>query len=105
MDDMQPTSGEQEPDGEPNLKQILSEIQRSQTKISGKIDALSFHMDRMSEQLDKQAEHIEATEHCIAEAEDEQVALKAAQKKAEKLILALQAKAKDLETRSLKNNL
>ncbi|KAJ1153417.1 hypothetical protein NDU88_006177 [Pleurodeles waltl] len=59
----------------------------------------------MSERIDKHAEHLEMVERGVSEAEDEQVTASGEQKQLEKAVTALQAKAKDLEACSNRNNL
>ncbi|KAJ1165430.1 hypothetical protein NDU88_005858 [Pleurodeles waltl] len=41
---------------------ILVAMQHSLTQIDGKIDSLSYHMDRMTELLDKHAERLDQSE-------------------------------------------
>ncbi|KAJ1137115.1 hypothetical protein NDU88_003528 [Pleurodeles waltl] len=47
---------------EPELKQILAAMQQSLTQLDTKIDSCSFRMDRMTEQLNRHAEHLDQSE-------------------------------------------
>ncbi|KAJ1088147.1 hypothetical protein NDU88_001306 [Pleurodeles waltl] len=80
-----------------DLKQMLVFVQRSLTKIDGNIDALMYRMDRMSNRLDKHAEHLDQVERRVSEGEVDHGTLATAQKKVDRLLLTLQAKAADLE--------
>ncbi|KAJ1204565.1 hypothetical protein NDU88_000011 [Pleurodeles waltl] len=76
------------------LRQILTAIQHSITKIDGKIDALTFCMDQVSECFDKHWKPLRPV------AEDEQIATSASQKQMEKALASLQAKMEVLKARS-----
>ncbi|KAJ1216701.1 hypothetical protein NDU88_004302 [Pleurodeles waltl] len=57
---------------EQDLRQILVTMQHSLTQIDGKIDSLSYCMDRMSEHLAEHAERLDQAERRISEVEDGQ---------------------------------
>ncbi|KAJ1092805.1 hypothetical protein NDU88_005915 [Pleurodeles waltl] len=95
---MRPDTSGLEMEGE--LHQILTVMQFSFTKIDGIIDALSYWMDRMSEHINKHAEHLDMVERRV----DKQVIASGMQKQLEKVLTTLQAKAEDLEAHSQLNN-
>ncbi|KAJ1138592.1 hypothetical protein NDU88_004973, partial [Pleurodeles waltl] len=55
-----------------DLRQILEAMQHSLTQIDGKIDSLSYCMDRMTEHLDKHAERLNQSERRVSAVEDGQ---------------------------------
>ncbi|KAJ1101409.1 hypothetical protein NDU88_006477 [Pleurodeles waltl] len=93
----------EEPDAESDavLKQILTAIQHNLQEIDGKIKAITFHMDSMSEILVKHAEHLDIVESRVSEAEDKQVTMSTFQKNMDKLLLTLQSKTENLKARNL----
>ncbi|KAJ1201135.1 hypothetical protein NDU88_004950 [Pleurodeles waltl] len=52
---------------EQDLRQILVAMQHSLTQIDGKIDSLSYRMNRMTERLDKHAERLDQSERRVSE--------------------------------------
>ncbi|KAJ1128833.1 hypothetical protein NDU88_007205 [Pleurodeles waltl] len=70
------------PQDEPELRHILAVMQQSLAQIDGKIDFLSYCVDRMSERLDKQTERVDQVERRISSVEDGQTALASGQLKA-----------------------
>ncbi|KAJ1162039.1 hypothetical protein NDU88_002518 [Pleurodeles waltl] len=72
-----------------DLKHFLSSKQHNPTKIDGKINALSLHMDRMSERLDMHAKHLDMVERSLLEVEDEQVTAAASQKGGENALFLI----------------
>ncbi|KAJ1191829.1 hypothetical protein NDU88_001144 [Pleurodeles waltl] len=90
-------------DSDVDLKQILVSIQHCFIKIDEKIDALLYRLDYMSERLDMHAERLNQVEWRVSAAEDEQNTMAVLQKKIDRLLHVLQAKAEDLETRSDRN--
>ncbi|KAJ1105290.1 hypothetical protein NDU88_002698 [Pleurodeles waltl] len=92
----------------------MGKINRSQAKLqfkqrrepkTGKIDSLSYRVDRMPELIDKHAERLDTVEKRVSNIEDEWATSAEAQKHLEKTISVLQAKAEELEGRFQRNNL
>ncbi|KAJ1153453.1 hypothetical protein NDU88_006212 [Pleurodeles waltl] len=79
---------------------ILTTMQQNLTKIDGKIGSLLYRMDRMSDRIDKHADHLNMAERHLSDIEDERVTSEGAQKQLERDVAALLAKAEDLEGRS-----
>ncbi|KAJ1192013.1 hypothetical protein NDU88_001325 [Pleurodeles waltl] len=78
-------------------------MQQSLIKTDGKIDVLTFRLDRLVKRIDKHAECLDQAECRLCEVEDKQVSMAALQKKADTLLIVLQAKIEDLEV--LQNNI
>ncbi|KAJ1214541.1 hypothetical protein NDU88_002159 [Pleurodeles waltl] len=89
---------------EPELKQILAIMQKSLASIDGKIDSLSYRMERMTERLAKQVEQLDMAERPILDFEDERAIMTSNQTNTFKMLTALQAKVEDLEAQSQRNN-
>ncbi|KAJ1123380.1 hypothetical protein NDU88_001850 [Pleurodeles waltl] len=86
---------------EQDLCQILVAMQHSLTQHDGKIDSLSYCMDRMTERLDKHAERLDQSEKRVSEVEDGQTR----HVKLYKEVHSLRLKVDDLEARSWRNYL
>ncbi|KAJ1141421.1 hypothetical protein NDU88_007754 [Pleurodeles waltl] len=71
---------------EQDLRQILVAMQHSSTQINGKINSLSYRMDRMTERLDKHAERLDQSERRMSEVEDGQIELTTGQTKLSKSV-------------------
>ncbi|KAJ1115652.1 hypothetical protein NDU88_003874 [Pleurodeles waltl] len=80
-------------------------MQHSLTQINGKIDSLSYHMDRMTERLEKHAECLDQSKRRVSEVEDGQTVLSAGYAKLSKELGSLHANVDNLEVRSRRNNL
>ncbi|KAJ1131764.1 hypothetical protein NDU88_010097 [Pleurodeles waltl] len=104
-DDIGDASGDPESDVEPELKYIITAMQQSLPTIDGKIDSLSFRMDRMSERLHKYAECLDAAERRISEVDVDHNTVASAQSKMDKTTATLQAKVDDLEACSRRSNI
>ncbi|KAJ1082984.1 hypothetical protein NDU88_003145 [Pleurodeles waltl] len=90
---------------EQDLRQILVAMQHSLTQIDGKIDSLSYRMDRMTEHLAKHVELLDQSERRVSEVEDGQTQLAASHVNLSKEVHSLRLKVDDLEARSQRNNL
>ncbi|KAJ1191668.1 hypothetical protein NDU88_000984 [Pleurodeles waltl] len=90
---------------EQDLRQILVAMQHSLTRIDGKIDSLSYRMDRMTECLDKHAERLDQSERWVSAVEPRQTQLATRHVKLNKELNYLHLKVDDLEARSRRNNL
>ncbi|KAJ1203806.1 hypothetical protein NDU88_007587 [Pleurodeles waltl] len=90
---------------EQDLRQILVAMQHSLTLIDGKIDSLSDPKDRMTERLDKHAEHLDQSERRVLGVEDGQMQLATSYVKLNKEVHSLHLKVDDLQARSWRNNL
>ncbi|KAJ1084137.1 hypothetical protein NDU88_004290 [Pleurodeles waltl] len=88
-----------------DLRHILAAMQQSLTEIDGKIDTLSYCMDRMSEHLNKQAERLDQAERWVSAVEDGQTALATGQLKVSTELGTLRHKMDDLESHSQRNKL
>lgn len=84
---------------------MLTTIQAALSNIDGKIDSLTYRVDKRSERLDKHTERLDMAERRLSEAEDDQVQIDAKQKKMEKQLAGMTAKAEDLEARSCRSNI
>ncbi|KAJ1180376.1 hypothetical protein NDU88_005597 [Pleurodeles waltl] len=91
--------------GDSNLKPILAGMQKSLTSSEGKIDAFTYRTDRMTERLDKHADHLNGVERRISKIEDVQADGEVERKKMDMQLATLQARAEDFEERSRRNNL
>ncbi|KAJ1201946.1 hypothetical protein NDU88_005750 [Pleurodeles waltl] len=80
-------------------------MQHSLTQIDGKIDSLSYRMDRMTECLEKHAERFDQSERRVSEVEDGQAELATGHARLSTEVSSLQTKVDDLEARSRRNNL
>ncbi|KAJ1114842.1 hypothetical protein NDU88_003072 [Pleurodeles waltl] len=77
---------------EQDLHQILLAMQHSLTQTDGKIDFLSYRMDRMTEHLDKHAECLDQSERRVSEVEDGQTQLATSHVKLNKELNSLHLK-------------
>ncbi|KAJ1166377.1 hypothetical protein NDU88_006781 [Pleurodeles waltl] len=101
-----PERGADMPNGEEqDLRQILVAMQHSLNQIDGKIDSLSYRMDRMTECLDKHAERLSHSERRVSEVEDGKTQLAPRHVKLNKEVHSLRLKVYDLEAWSRRNNL
>ncbi|KAJ1216712.1 hypothetical protein NDU88_004313 [Pleurodeles waltl] len=89
--------------GDSDLKPILAAMQQTLTSIDGKMDALMYRMDCMSEHLGKHAYRLDGAERRISEIKAIQADGQAMQKKLDQQLATLQAR--DLEAQSKWDNL
>ncbi|KAJ1203937.1 hypothetical protein NDU88_007718 [Pleurodeles waltl] len=90
MDTPGPSEGSPNTEAEPELKQMLAAMQKSLATIDGKIDLLSFRMDRMIEMFNKHAELFDMVEKRKPDMEDDHTTLTSNQSTMDKTLAALQ---------------
>ncbi|KAJ1121147.1 hypothetical protein NDU88_009275 [Pleurodeles waltl] len=80
-------------------------IQLSLTTIDENIGSLPYRMGRLREQIDKHADRLNAVDQQASDIKDDRAASAEAQRRLEKTVLVVQARAEDLEGHFRLNNL
>ncbi|KAJ1144000.1 hypothetical protein NDU88_010302 [Pleurodeles waltl] len=80
-------------------------MQSSLATINSKINSLSYTMDRMTERLDKQVEHVDEADRRISAVECKCNNVLQAQTQEDRTVAELRAKVEDLEVCSCRSNI